>query len=144
MLIVEQGGPRARLTDPETSHMAAEGSNLPESQQAVLRMLGNVSRTDQEIADEWARMVARCGYPNFSGSRLRTARLELMRQGLIIDTGKRRPTRSGYLSTVWALKGPRHRDMLSSLTMIRELHAQIESPWRRERRSIHAKHRAVS
>lgn len=38
------------------------------------------------------------------GSTLRPRRIELVAKGLVIDRGWRRPTRSGRLATVWAVK----------------------------------------
>lgn len=101
--VQETGGPRARLTDPVGSHLAAEGSNITDSRLAVLRMLANRPRTDEEIAWDWRLLVVRCGESNYSPSRLRTARFELVRLGLVTDTGREGRTSSGRRCGVWAI-----------------------------------------
>lgn len=99
----DTGGPRHRLNDPLTSQLAAEGSNVTDSRLAVLLMLHDRTRTDEEIAADWARLVARTGVVNYSPSRLRTARFELVRLGLVTDTGREGRTSSGRRCGVWAI-----------------------------------------
>lgn len=108
------------------------------SQQAVLRMLANGSRTDEEIAEEWARMAAREGRITYARSTLRNARVALMKAHWVIDTGRQRNR-----AAVWALKGPRHLGVLSNLNFLREKLAQagrVDGL----RRCTPPQHRAVS
>lgn len=85
--------------------------DVTDSQRAVLRMLSNGSRTDGEIAEEWGRMSARCADARpYALSTLRNARVALMKQYRVIDTGRQRNR-----AAVWALKGPRHLGVLSRL-----------------------------
>lgn len=106
-LVAETGGPRARLTDPDTSHLAAEGSDLAGSQDVVYQILdlaGADGATDEEILEQ-ARMnaILRNGRV-YTGSRLRTARAELVARGIVVDAGRTRPTRSRYQSRIWMLE----------------------------------------
>lgn len=92
--------PRARSTDPDTSHSAARTvSNTAQVQGAVLALLGTHGpMTDQQIAT----LYPPPGAPWSSASGLRTRRAELVTAGLAYDTGRRAPTESGRSSIVWA------------------------------------------
>lgn len=96
-LVMDTGGPRARRSDPVTSHEAADGSNLWASQQAVLALLeaaGTEGMTQPEL------VVA---LPEWSESRVRSAVSELVAAGLVVDAGFARLTVHGYRSRVWML-----------------------------------------
>lgn len=96
---------RARNTDPETSHEAAESitsDKIRESQAVVLGLLRRFGpMTDTEIwtAYEASRNPAA---PTQSPSGLRTRRCELIKLMMVYDTGKRRVLASGRNSIVWA------------------------------------------
>lgn len=103
----ETGGPRARLTDPNTSHLAAEAADLEGSQavvHAVLEYAGPDGLTDEEISEgaRQERFVAIVGR-RYSDSRLRTARAELVERGVVVDAGHVRHTAFGYEARVWML-----------------------------------------
>jgi len=89
--------PTARPTDPATSHEAASSvRNVRESQQLILWYLVNIGpKTDEDIY-EYA-MVQKAMSP--SGAR--TRRSELVRQGLVVDSGERRKTKAGRQTIVW-------------------------------------------
>lgn len=106
-LVAETGGPRARLTDPDTSHLAADTSNLPGSQlvvEALLNYAGPAGLTDEELFEgsrtAWVVALVRHTY---SPSRLRTARAELVAEGVVAAAGIVRFTEFGRLSQVWVL-----------------------------------------
>lgn len=89
---------RARTTDPATSHEAANAltdSDLRGSQQLVLSIL----RTRGPNTDEGIAAYAVDGAKQYSGSRLRTARKELQRLGLVKEAGHTRPR--AYRMIVW-------------------------------------------
>ena len=106
-LVAETGGPRARREDPDTSHQAAEGSDLAGSQlvvEALLNYAGPTGLTDEELFEgsraDW--VVALTGHA-YSPSRLRTARSELVSEGTVADAQILRFTEFGRVSKVWVL-----------------------------------------
>lgn len=94
---------RARRTDPQTSHDAANSlpsDRIRASQNAVLSFL----RRHGAMCD--ADLVARYdGEPQQSPSGLRTRRKELERRGLVVDTGTQTLLPSGRWATVWGVVG---------------------------------------
>lgn len=104
--------PRARDSDPPTSHEAADSIGTPvlrQRQQAVLVCLRNAPTTgltDHELAEVYARWRASTTVvPEQSPSGLRTRRKELQAMGLVLDTGERRPLPTGRKAIVWAARG---------------------------------------
>lgn len=90
--------PRARRSDPETSHRAAAAvQNLSETKQYILNLLAEQPSTDFEIQDRWAD----AGLPIISPSGLRTRRAELVEEGLLVDSGQTRLGPTGRAFTVW-------------------------------------------
>jgi hypothetical protein len=93
------GGPVARRSDPETSWQAARSVDplkLRATQREILWVLRNWGPlTDEEIA-------VLVGPDSQSPSGLRTRRRELVDAGLVVDTGRRRKSRSGRAMIVWA------------------------------------------
>lgn len=103
------GQPVARRTDPATSHAAA-ASVLNEtgtrSRLAVLRLLMDGPLTQEEMVDLChvaldASSGDRADAWRFTDSRLRTAVKELAVCGYVMDSGARRPTRTGRNAIVW-------------------------------------------
>lgn len=94
--------PRARKTDPPTSHAAADSNRLDSRAQvlAILRMCGPLA--DHELVDQFDLYAARMGI-RFTPQRLRTARAELTRDGLVEYTGIDRLTPTGRRAQVWAV-----------------------------------------
>jgi hypothetical protein len=95
--------PKARRTDPVTSHIAAlTVSNQSPTQERILKILTNVgAMTDDKIAFYFADCVANLSWDPVSPSGLRSRRAELVDQGLVRDSGRRERTASGRLSIVW-------------------------------------------
>lgn len=93
----------ARRTDPETSHQAADSVlHLTDRRKAVLeclRLCG--AMTDEQI--EWNYRFRQITYawPQQSVSGLRTRRSELVRMGLVEDSGKRVRLSTGRMAIVW-------------------------------------------
>jgi hypothetical protein len=92
---------RARKTDPETSHEAADSvENVTLTQEYILRALRK-PRNDSQLIEAYR------GYktaPNASESGIRSRRAELVDSGLVDDSGKRVKMPSGRLSIVWERK----------------------------------------
>lgn len=85
----------ARQSDPETSKAAARGVDRCGSEALVLEMLGLSPMTNDAL--EW---LCRDKY---SPSRIRTARCDLERAGLVVDTGRTEATARGNQAIVWML-----------------------------------------
>jgi len=95
--------PRARRTDPATSHEAATtvtSSTVTRTQGLILEAL----RAHGPLTDELLcmRLADAQGEP-VSVSGVRTRRSELVASGRIVDTGRRQPTRTGRSAIVWGL-----------------------------------------
>lgn len=92
--------PFARLTDPETSHEAAESvSQVSETQKYILKAL-NHPRTDPDLAEAYMNLK---NAPQASLSGIRSRRAELVAKGLVKDTGDRVKLESGRNAIVWAV-----------------------------------------
>jgi len=96
----------ARRTDVETSHEAARSvGELRPKQRAVLRVIRLAGRalTDCEIADAYARAMIEPSVPDQSESGLRTRRSELVKAGLVKDSGSRTRLASGRRAVCWVV-----------------------------------------
>ncbi len=90
---------RARWSDPVTSHEAARSViHIRESQRFILSILQDEGPlTDEEVFAAVTRRERR-----ISPSDCRTRRNELVKLGMVCDSGKRRRLPSGRWSVVWA------------------------------------------
>lgn len=93
--------PVARSADPETSHEAAESvRNVTDTHDRILGLLRSYGPlTDSGIREIWTRLL----FPRTTDSGLRTRRAELVKAGLVVDTGTRVKLASGRRSIVWGL-----------------------------------------
>jgi hypothetical protein len=96
--------PRARnrwdKQDPPTSRLAAESvtpAKLSATQEWIIRALEASPKSDEELCF-WIRERHRV-----SPQSIRSRRSELVRKGLVEDTGRRKPTQYGRESIVWRL-----------------------------------------
>jgi hypothetical protein len=95
--------PNARLTDPETSVLAALSViGIKPLQDVILKILEK-PMCDHELVrevNEWVRY----GFADrASESGIRTRRAELVKQGKVVDTGERGMTPSGRKTIIWAV-----------------------------------------
>lgn len=95
--------PRARVSDPETSHEAADQVvNINAVQSTILMILWHRGPlTDPQIAEHYYQRVAHGSAPMASESGLRTRRKELVDSGHIVATGEKRKLDSGRYAQVW-------------------------------------------
>lgn len=92
---------RARNTDPITSHLAgASVKDVTKTQEYVLKALRR-SRTDVELVEAYNNLKTA---PRASESGIRSRRAELVRKGLVVDTGKRVRLSSGRYAIVWGAR----------------------------------------
>lgn len=99
----------ARSSDPRTSHDAAGSiseESIRASQVAVYLIIdhhGAAGVCDQDLIRNYASAHLRNPkmYPYQAESGIRTRRSELVRKGLVVDSGRRTTTRSGRKSIVW-------------------------------------------
>ena len=100
--MVLPGSADARVTDPDTSHEARDSitaTKAAASCEEVLRIL----RTHGPLTDEQISGHHRAQWiVEFSDSRLRTARHELVEAGHVVDAGEGL-TRSGRRCKKWAI-----------------------------------------
>jgi hypothetical protein len=99
----DPAGPRVRRSDPLTSHLAADSNHdraLVEA--AVLRLFEDVSfgYTDFELTKAYFLSSA-CPPTHTDSPRKR--RSDLAGRGLLKDSGEKRKSPSGRMSTVWVL-----------------------------------------
>lgn len=95
--------PRARNTDPETSHEAADStsSKVAASQGEVILILSHYGPlADHEIVAKHERLFVP---PTYSPQRLRSARSELVEAGRVEFADEYRLTPSGRRARVWRL-----------------------------------------
>ena len=104
--------PRARATDPQTSHVAAKSvrDKVRASQQAVLDCFERAAlsrarpgQTDPEFIHRYKTDRLHFGWPTQSDSGLRTRRHELVVMGKLEARGEWKGE-SGRRFTIWALK----------------------------------------
>ena len=94
--------PRARKTDPTTSHEAAASvTAVTGTQGAILRLLFT-PQYDDELVDRYYTLVDAGLAPNASPSGIRSRRAELVEKGWVEDTGARVKLTSGRRAIVWA------------------------------------------
>lgn len=96
----------ARATDPLTSHQAAESvQNISATQSAILNLLQINSMTDEDLVYFYKQQIAigadRRDFPLASESGLRSRRADLVKMGLVKDSGERVRLVSGRNAIVW-------------------------------------------
>ena len=91
--------PKARLTDPQTSHDAADSVNhITETQLYILQVLSR-PRTDIQLVEAYSKLKHA---PKASESGIRSRRAELVRKGKVVDSGIKQLLPSGRFAIVWA------------------------------------------
>jgi hypothetical protein len=96
----------ARATDPITSHWAAESiTNSTQVQKVILQLLVN-PMTDFELVLAFNNLWRNSDLPvglRASESGIRTRRAELVRAGLVEDSGNKVTLGSGRKAIIWSL-----------------------------------------
>lgn len=95
-------GPRARVSDPVTSHLAARSvSNTMLVQEQIVGLYRRFGpMTDEELC-----AMFDAGPVWASPSSIRSRRAELVAVGVVVNTGRRRRTSSGRQAIVWNVAG---------------------------------------
>jgi hypothetical protein len=99
-ILMTGDSPRARLTDPVTSHQAADSNNIAESTLVVLAILKGHR---EGLADWEVEHDHRLAGGDYTGQRLRTARSELVDAGAVVNTGHMKRNFNNRRTTVWCL-----------------------------------------
>ena len=93
--------PQARRTDPQTSHDAANSvKNINKNKKAILVLLRK-HQSDMQLVANYSKLVRQNKAPRASESGIRSRRAELVRLGLVKDTGKRDKSASNRQMIVW-------------------------------------------
>jgi hypothetical protein len=95
--------PTARITDPLTSHLAAQSVANLEATKLVIKYLLMTPKTDQELIEDYTGGALLGKWPKASESGIRTRRSELVDAGEVKPTGEKRKTESGRSANVWCL-----------------------------------------
>lgn len=98
--------PGARLSDPETSHEAAKSvSSITATQAAILKLLSAFPMTDEDLIYFYEQQIKMGAderdVPRASHSGIRSRRAELVKQGLVKDSGERHKLSSGRQAIGW-------------------------------------------
>lgn len=96
----------ARALDPATSHQAAASvKNISATQSAILNLLQISSMTDEDLVYFYRQQVDmgadQRDFPRASESGIRSRRADLVKQGLVKDSGERVRLVSGRNAIVW-------------------------------------------
>lgn len=100
--------PRARRSDPSTSHQAAASVGpLRDNQRAVLSVLQHFGPlTDEKLVTNYEATAKPHGsLPAQSPSGIRTRRRELVDRKLVADTSKKERMTTGRMAILWAANG---------------------------------------
>lgn len=93
--------PQARRTDPQTSHDAAQSvKDVSKAKKAILSLLRK-HQSDMQLVANYTKLVRQNKAPRASESGIRSRRAELVRLGLVKDTGKRDRSASNRQMIVW-------------------------------------------
>lgn len=93
--------PHARNTDPQTSHDAAKSVNeVTRTKKAILSLL-RTHQSDMQLVANYIKLVSQNKAPKASESGIRSRRAELVKLGLVKDTGKRDLSASNRQMIVW-------------------------------------------
>lgn len=99
-LTIEQNTPGlARHDHPPTAKAAAATTNTGKTRRFVMDLInrrGWAGATDEEI-------ITAGTAAGFSANGLRPRRVELVRDGVVADSGRKRATQSGRQAIVWVL-----------------------------------------
>lgn len=96
---------RARRSDPETSHQAAARMDRAAISVAICDEIVHQLRINGPMTDEELERRLRATHvgPWITPSGLRTRRCRLVRQGVLVDTGRKGETAYGRLAIRWGL-----------------------------------------
>ena len=95
--------PNSRVTDPQTSHDAAQSisaNSMTSMKRNILNLLKS-AMTDEQLVTVYNSWADFTGEPFGSPSGIRSRRSELVNAGLVADTGERVKMRSGRFAIVW-------------------------------------------
>lgn len=99
--------PRARRSDPVTSHAAADKSahGLSEMKVNILNIFERFGAlTDSELNDIYQRQSLMFGWKKVRPDTPRKRRSDLSSAGFLVDTGETRVNQFGSAEVVWGLK----------------------------------------
>lgn len=94
---------RARTTDPQTSHDAAQSISV-ESLSAMKRNILKILESpmpDEDLVELYNNVAYMNSDKMASPSGIRTSRSILVKEGLVVDTGDKVKLRSGRMAIIW-------------------------------------------
>lgn len=95
---------KARNTDPQTSHMAAESisaDHLSETQAAIMVILRQAPMCDEKLVEQFRVWEQLGRFPKASDQSVRSRRAELVRMGMVEYAGFDERMSTGRFGRVW-------------------------------------------
>ena len=90
----------ARITDPKTSHDAADSvRDISKTQQAILNILTNKPMCDELLVEYWGEWKEEL--PKATPQSIRARRAELVKMGLVEYSGSDQLMSTGRYGRVW-------------------------------------------
>jgi hypothetical protein len=102
MTIQEVTVPKARTTDPQTSHDAADSvRRVSDTQAAILMLLRATPMCDEKLIAEYRRWERADNYPAASDQGIRSRRAELVKMGLVTPAPYKELMTTNRYGQVW-------------------------------------------
>ena len=93
---------RARNTDPQTSHDAAESvKRIEEQRRAIFALLDGTPMCDEKLVEQYEMWEKIDNFPQVTPQRIRTARADLVKLGQVVATEYKERMRSGRYGIIW-------------------------------------------
>jgi hypothetical protein len=102
MTIQEVTVAKARNTDPQTSHDAADSvTDISDTQAAIMLLLRSTPMCDERLVEQYTYWQPLDGYPRATPQSIRSRRAELVKKGLVEPAGFKEIMSTGRFGQVW-------------------------------------------
>lgn len=101
-MTITESIPRARATDPGTSHAAADSvAQVSETQAAILVLLRGTPMCDERLVQQYRTWEHLENLPKATDQSIRSRRAELVRKGLVVPAAYQERMTTGRMAQVW-------------------------------------------